>query len=101
MAAVIRHGTNGGYQQHMLQKVPLCQPCRDARAAYMASYKAARAAAGRPQEAAPATRLPAEAVDTVALALELELGSQVSAQTLRWAAVIALRTAIAVLDAEG
>jgi len=67
----------------------------------MASYKAARAATGRPQEAAPAIRLPAEAVDTVALALELELGSRVSAQTLRWAAVIALRTAIAVLDAEG
>ena len=51
----------------------------------MASYKAARAATGRPQEAAPAIRLPAEAVDTVALALELELGSRVSAQTLRWA----------------
>ena len=54
-----------------------------------------------PQEAAPATRLSAEAVDAVALALELELGGRVSAQTLRWAAVIALRTAIAVLDAEG
>jgi len=101
VAAVIRHGTSAGYQQHILQRVPLSQPCRDARATYMASYKAARAAAGQPQEAAPATRLPAEAVDTVALALELELGSRVSAQTLRWAAVIALRTAIAVLDAEG
>jgi len=51
-------------------------PTRHARAAYMASYKAARVAAGRPQEAAPATRLPAEAVDTVALALELELSGR-------------------------
>ena len=100
MATVIRHGTSAGYQQHILRKVPLCQPCRDARSAYMASYKAARAAVGRPQEAAPATRLPTEAIDTVALALELELGGRANPQALRWAAVIALRTALAVLDAD-
>jgi hypothetical protein len=52
------------------------------------------------QAAEAALSLPPEAVDTVALALELELGGRVSAQTLRWAAVIALRTAVAVLDAE-
>jgi hypothetical protein len=26
----IRHGTNAGYQQHMLAKTPPCQPCKDA-----------------------------------------------------------------------
>ncbi len=50
--------------------------------------------------AAAALSLPPEAVDTVALALELELGGQVNTQALRWAAVIALRTALAVLDAD-
>jgi len=36
----------------------------------------------------------------VARALELELGGRVSTQSLRWAAVIALRTALALLDTE-
>ncbi len=76
----------------MTAKEPPCRPCKDAHAAYMHSYhhKAAKAALS----------LPTEAVDAVALALELELGGQASAQALRWAAVIALRTAVAVLDAE-
>ncbi len=88
-----QHGTNAGYQQHITARTPPCQRCRDAHTRYMASYhrKVAEAAIG----------LPPEAVDTVALALELELGGRVSAQALRWAAVIALRTALALLDAPG
>ncbi len=89
----IRHGTNTGYQQHMLAKTPPCQPCKDAHRAYMRDYHRRKAAEA-------AISLPPEAVDTVTLALELELGGQVDTQALRWAAVIALRTALAVLDAD-
>ena len=89
----IRHGTNTGYQQHMLAKTPPCQPCKDAHRAYARDYRQRTAAQA-------AISLPPEAVDTVTLALELELGGQVDTQALRWAAVIALRTALAVLDAD-
>lgn len=84
------HGTNAGYQRHITTKERPCRPCKDAHAAYMDSYHRKTAQA--------ALTLPQEAVDTVALALEL--GGRVSTQSLRWAAVIALRTAAAVLDAE-
>jgi len=89
----IRYGTNTGYQQHMLAKTPPCQPCKDAHTAYQRDYRQRTAAQA-------AISLPPEAVDTVTLALELELGGQVDTQALRWAAVIALRTALAVLDAD-
>jgi hypothetical protein len=83
------HGTNTGYQRHLAARAPPCRPCKDAHTAY--NHQAPKLA----------LRLPPEAVDTVALALELELGGRVSARSLRWAAVIALRTAVAVLDTEG
>ena len=83
MSDAAGHGTNAAYQRHLTAREPPCRLCKDAHAAC-------------PRK--PAPRLPAEAVDIVARALELELGGWVRTQSLRWAAVIALRTALALVD---
>ena len=75
----MRHGTDAGYQAYRLAKTPACEPCRAAHRNYLRDYRQRKAAEA-------VTGLTAEAVDTVALALELELGGRVSAQALRWAA---------------
>ena len=39
MPKPINHGTDGGYQAHQRQKVPMCEPCREARKATRARLK--------------------------------------------------------------
>jgi len=92
--APVRHGTDAGYQQHHLQKVlPPCQPCSDAHSAALRRYR---------QNATPAARVPDEAIQTVARALEIYLAPcRLPPDRLRDAALVALCTARAMLGAGG